>query len=211
MKEEMQQQNKSKLAILLIAPVVAAVALLVLRPSDEKKIEKPVEQVVPQPVVEVKQPEPEAEPTADVEATRDVLLGLNKPVEPPPVEAKKIVQQRPKRREIVEDEPEETNEELFGSGDGLSDAKFRSTIESWAGMRGCVRTSKQRAAESTGALKMSLTIATTGAVVDSRVFEESNDTARVVAKCVQRQVRSLKFPAFAASETRVTKEAKFVF
>lgn len=216
-----RQSNNTKIAILLIAPVLAALALVALRPKDEPA---PVEQVVarqepapappPQPV---KQPEPEVVPE-ELDAARDTLLGLNKAKpEAEPVAVAETIEQKPRRKRVVREETTETVEDIYesresrGGGGGLSDAKFRETIESWRGMKSCVETSKTRAASTSGALRVSLKISGNGEVLKGRVFDESNDTAKKVGRCVEKQLASLKFPAFESDDPAITKEAKFVF
>lgn len=213
-----RQSNNVKIAILLIAPVLAAIALLALRPKED--VQQPAPDPKPAPVVD-KQPEPPPQPeqlavadTAQQDAARDALLGLNKPQpelkqKPAPVKRLRAAARR------VREETEETEDDYVPptqeSDGGLSDAKFRETIEAWRGMRTCVESSKTRMSRTTGALRMSLKITGSGDVLGGRVYDESNDAARKVARCVEKRMASLKFPAFETREPAIVKEAKFVF
>lgn len=219
-----RQSNTTKIAILLIAPVLAALALVALRPKDEPPpAEKPIAQQQPAPVQTPPQtpPQPIRPPdppvvAEELDAARDTLLGLNKAEPKPELAAERVVEQKPRRKRMVREETTETVEDVYETrerrgGGGLSDAKFRETIESWRGMKSCVETSKTRAAATSGALRVSLKISGNGEVLKGRVFDESNDTAKKVGRCVEKQLASLKFPAFESDDPAITKEAKFVF
>jgi hypothetical protein len=212
--------NTTKIAILLIAPVLAGIALFALRPKEEKVAEPP-KPVVQKPIEQPPPPAPVVENEAaakEMDQARDTLLGLNKPVVKPeqePVQERVAVTTKKKR--VVREETSESVEDMYPprrdelDDGGLSDQKFRETIESWRGMRNCVETSKVRTARTSGALRMSLKINGAGDVLGGRVFDESNDAARKVGRCVERQFASLKFPAFETRAPMVVKEAKFVF
>ncbi len=47
-------------------------------------------------------------------------------------------------------------------------------------------------------------------MVSTKVYDFSNEMAKSLADCVEREAKRVKFPAFTAAEP-VVKEAKFVF
>lgn len=210
--------------LLVILGVAAVGALLyVMRPgsSTEKPIEtqpiavKPVEQPPPKPVEPPKEEPKPAEQPADADAVKAALLGLDKKPQNGGIAelAERASQRsttavRTRRRPVEDDDQPLVEDKTIG----LSDSAFYSTIERWRGVKSCLTTGAVRAddGEPKGALRISLKINKAGEVTDSRVSEPSNEIARLIAPCVERSARQLRFPAFDGEET-VTKVAKFVF
>ncbi len=196
-----------KSIILSILALIVVFAALLLFAGDKK----PAPKAVPPPSREMtRAPDPapaiaEAAPVEDA-ALKDALLGLNKKpemVEPQPAPAPRTI-----RRRAVQavDEPEDEVEEEIT---GLSDFDFQSTVGGWSGVKSCIATVSQRDRLS-GALQVAFTIRANGNVVESKVVGASNDDARTLAPCVEKQARHIRFPTFAGNDD-VTKTAKFVF
>jgi hypothetical protein len=154
-------------------------------------------------------PTPVASAAPEASAMRDQLLGLNKPqpAAQPVADADKS-KPRP-RRVFVADPAEDAPVEEVPSGP-LSDGAFQSAIHAWRGLKACLTAQTTPPTDPSGAIKVAFTVAQSGEVVKSQVVECSNDTARTIAPCVEREARRIRFPAFAADEP-ITKEAKFVF
>jgi hypothetical protein len=110
---------------------------------------------------------------------------------------------------FVADPAEDAPVEEVPSGP-LSDGAFQSAIHAWRGLKACLTAQTTPPTDPSGAIKVAFTVAQSGEVVKSQVVECSNDTARTIAPCVEREARRIRFPAFAADEP-ITKEAKFVF
>lgn len=96
------------------------------------------------------------------------------------------------------------------ASDGISDAEFHGAIERWRGVKSCLGEHKGRATGSRGALRLAMTITGSGDVVDSKVYDEGNEVARLIAPCVEKQARQIKFPSHESGKP-VVREAKFVF
>jgi hypothetical protein len=171
------------------------------RPAPAPAAPPPVASAEPAPVASAA---PEASPTND--AMRDQLLGLDKPrpAAQPTGDADRA-RPRPRRVIVADDAPIEE----VPSGP-LSDGAFQSAIHAWRGLKACLTAQTTTPTDPSGAIKVAFTVAQSGEVVKSQVVECSNDTARTIAPCVEREARRIRFPAFAAEEP-VTKEAKFVF
>jgi hypothetical protein len=92
----------------------------------------------------------------------------------------------------------------------LSDAQFQSALGNWRGVKTCLAQQATPQQDTSGALKIKFTISGQGAVVTSQVYDFSNDSARNLADCLEREARRVKFPTFTSAEA-ITKEAKFVF
>ena len=161
-----------------------------------KKIEAP-----PAPQAEVNQ-------SSELEEMAAALLGTKDPAPEAAPEPEPAPVQR-RRRKVVDD---------FDYGDedlspieetGLSDSKFYRVVGSWRGMKRCLATTAVRG-ERQGAIKIKFEIAKDGSVTDSQIEDASNETAREISDCVNRQARKIRFPAFAGMDS-VEKQAKFVF
>ncbi len=145
------------------------------------------------------------EPAEDAEAFRQ-LLEAPRPKEPPPTERTAEAEPPPKRRPPRTPAPKP---EPAGPPQ-LSDGAFQSVVNDWGGMKRCLE-STSRLGSPSGALQVAFTIRGDGQVVKSRVVDASNEVARSIAPCVERNARRLKFPAFAAASEETEKTAKFVF
>jgi hypothetical protein len=205
------EQSGSKKSLIGVVLLAAAVALgMAYWPKTDAQ--KPPEMVKQEPP---KQPDPPAtEPQPDeVKAT---LLGLNeKPTENAagifkPKARKRVMRRRAVAEDTAQSGEDENNDGFNRPQIGLSDADFHSTIERWRGMKSCLNTHKGRVDESRGALRISMKIMSSGEVAESNVFDESNEIAKLIAPCVEKQARQLKFPSF-EGEPFAMKEAKFVF
>lgn len=178
-------------------------------PAPAPRVER-----APAPVQAAAPPPVEEPPAAEEPEDRDVvmkaiLLGERKKVEEveaPPAE-ERPVQRVAKRRPAapLEDEPQ-----AGGYEPNLSDSEFQAAIGTWRGVQSCLATNAARSDDASGALRLSFTIRADGAVVHSKVVDASNTIAEILAPCVERQAKRLRFPAFAEAG-EVTKVAKFVF
>lgn len=187
-----------KLALALASLAVAGLIWIALPDSTPPPAPKPAEvAALPSPT-----PEPKAEPVAD-ESMKNALLGLDKPAEEPkaaPKRARRVIQR------VAQEE--EATEEVDTS---LSDYQFQSAVGNWRGVKACLaQKAQQQKDDPTGALKVSFTISDHGEVVATKVYDFSNDLAKSLGDCVEREAKRVKFPAFTAAEP-VVKEAKFVF
>lgn len=137
---------------------------------------------------------------------RAALLGSNRPQQ----EEQKIIEQ-PKPRRVKRAVRFETEETIEEAPTELTDSDFQAAIGGWRGLKSCLlESSASRKEAVSGALRVSFVISSSGEVLDTKVFDESNDGVRAMSDCVERQARSMKFRSFDATE-QVTKEAKFVF
>ncbi|MCK6548670.1 hypothetical protein L6R52_22695 [Myxococcota bacterium] len=230
---EMKKDSGSgnKVLFLVLAAAAIAALLFVLRPGPVE--EKPVEAARPAVAEVPKQPEPPPEkqpepakveepkveppPPAETDAMKAALLGLDKKPQSGGIqELAERAQERskePRKRTTtttLDPEPLPEDPPPFG----LSDSEFYSTMDKWRGVKQCLASGTVRNDElkgdANGALRLTLKINKAGEVLESRVTEPSNDVARVIASCVERSAKQLKFPAF-DGEAMVTKTAKFVF
>ena len=144
---------------------------------------------------------------SDTDAMRAALLGLNRPAQHD--EPSVIEQPKPRRaKRVVRFEAEEPIEE---GPTELTDSDFQAAIGGWRGLKSCLLESAQVRKEGiSGAMRVSFVISSGGDVLETKVFDESNDAVRSMSECVERQARAMKFRAFTAAD-QVTKEAKFVF
>jgi hypothetical protein len=153
-------------------------------------------------------PSPSSQPQAEAvvdEAMKNALLGIKEPEEEPKAPAKRVVHRRARPLESEEIASEEVDS-------SLSDFQFQSAVGNWRGVKACLSAKAQvaKADDPTGALKVSFTISDHGDVVSTKVYDFSNEMAKSLADCVEREAKRVKFPAFTAAEP-VVKEAKFVF
>lgn len=217
----------NKAVFLVLAAAAIAALLFVLRPGpvEEKPAEPTKPLVAETPKEPVKAPEPvkveepvkiEEPPPAETDAMKATLLGLDKKPQPGGImDLAQRTQERPttpRKRPTTTTEPEPLPDEPPPFG--LSDSEFYSTMDKWRGVKQCLASGTVRNDElkgdANGALRLTLKITKTGEVLESKVTEPSNDTARVIASCVERSAKQLKFPSF-EGEALVTKTAKFVF
>lgn len=183
----------------LIAPLFA---VLWVAACDSPPAPKPAPAVKPAPA---QSPEPQAEAQVD-EAMKNALLGIKAPEEEEPKAApKRVVHRRARPLESEEIATEEVDS-------SLSDFQFQSAVGNWRGVKACLSAKAQQAKpdDPTGALKVAFTISDHGDVVSTKVYDFSNEMAKSLADCVEREAKRVKFPAFTAAEP-VVKEAKFVF
>lgn len=149
-------------------------------------------------------------------ALRAQLLGFNRdkkaedvaaqaePAEPV-TETKRSVQRR--RRPAQTDDDSDLLDEP--SALGLSDGEFQDTVNNWRGIKGCIAQKAGHMDSRSGALRLSFKIAADGRVANLEVLDTSNEVAQVIAPCVRKKARRIRFPAFEGDEA--TKVAKFVF
>lgn len=183
-------------------PTVPLVAALMLAACDSPPApQKPAPAVKPAPSPS---PEPQAEAVVD-EAMKNALLGVKEPEEAAKEPPKRVVHRRARPLESEEVASEEVDS-------SLSDFQFQSAVGNWRGVKACLSAKAQQAKadDPTGALKVSFTISDHGDVVSTKVYDFSNEMAKSLADCVEREAKRVKFPAFTAAEP-VVKEAKFVF
>jgi hypothetical protein len=208
----MEHESKKNLGFVVVglAAAIAVVSYMATRPEPERNVEQLV-QKAPDPPPAKEEPPP---PPSD-DALKSSLLGLNQPAPKDSLfNKKRRVVHRVRRRHATEEQvqPQETEESdsMAQPSGPLSDADFHATMEKWRGVKGCLGTHKSRVEDSNGALRIAMKITGAGEVVECHVFDESNDVARQIAPCVEKQAKLLRFPSFVGDEA-VVKEAKFVF
>lgn len=123
-----------------------------------------------------------------------------------PVAKKKVAPAKPSVWDDVDWETEAEAEDDYLPWE-LSEASFNAIVDDWTGVRNCVRAAR---ATSGGALRMKFDIGNNGSVKSARTLDTSNALASVVAPCVERKARTLKFPPF-EQDGGVQRVAKFVF
>ncbi len=179
--------------------------------SDPKPPPAPVKAVAP---VAIAVPQEEERAPVDQAALARELaaLGAGPAAKPEqPTVASVAPAKRKVRRPLAPVEDTTASSEEYQDPTKLSDAQFQNAIGNWRGLKACIaQASAQRDEETSGALKIAFTISGQGDVVTSKVYDFSNDHARAMANCIEREARRVKFPAFTAEES-ITKEAKFVF
>lgn len=216
-----QPDSNSKKGILLV--LISGIALLLLvgvlwaRHAPDPVISPVPVAHAPEPPPAIAQPvvaapSQEPAPGAGADSLKAALLGLDKKARPAPQAAAPKAKRARPRSDADQEQGDDRSMTSSVRTLSLSDDEFHATIERWRGMKSCLNTHKTRAAEdaSGGALRISLKISGEGEVVESRVFDESNELAKMVARCVEKQAKQLHFPRFEGEES-VVKEAKFVF
>lgn len=184
--------------------------------SDPKPVAPPAKPQVMAPIAIPTEPEPTPEEAAakkaqvDAQLARDLLaLGAGPaPTAAPAAAAAAAPAKRKVRRMDFSSEPETAD--VPEDPAMLSDAQFQSALGNWRGVKTCLAQQATPQQDTSGALKIKFTISGQGAVVTSQVYDFSNDSARNLADCLEREARRVKFPTFTSAEA-ITKEAKFVF
>ena len=184
--------------------------------SDPKPVAPPAKPQVMAPIAIPTEPELTPEEAAakkaqvDAQLARDLLaLGAGPaPTAAPAAAAAAAPAKRKVRRMEFSAEPETAD--VPEDPAMLSDAQFQSALGNWRGVKTCLAQQATPQQDTSGALKIKFTISGQGAVVTSQVYDFSNDSARNLADCLEREARRVKFPTFTSAEA-ITKEAKFVF
>lgn len=184
--------------------------------SDPKPVAPPAKPQVVAPIAIPTEPELTPEEAAakkaqvDAQLARDLLaLGAGPaPTAAPAAAAAPAPAKRKVRRMEFTAEPETAD--VPEDPAMLSDAQFQSALGNWRGVKTCLAQQTNPQQDTSGALKIKFTISGQGAVVTSQVYDFSNDSARNLADCLEREARRVKFPTFTSAEA-ITKEAKFVF
>jgi hypothetical protein len=183
--------------------------------SDPKPVAPPAKPQVMAPIAIPTEPELTPEEAAakkaqvDAQLARDLLaLGAG----PAPTAAPDAAAAAPAKRKVrrMEFSAEPETAEVPEDPAMLSDAQFQSALGNWRGVKTCLAQQATPQQDTSGALKIKFTISGQGAVVTSQVYDFSNDSARNLADCLEREARRVKFPTFTSAEA-ITKEAKFVF
>lgn len=180
---------------------------------------QPVAAATPQPAqahAAVVAPAPEValqaeqQPSED-EALRAQLLGLNK--QPAADQDQAEPEQRPAprrraRRQVPQAELRPLPMEPETSGT-LSDGEFQAAVGSWRGVQSCLAQNAGHLESRNGAMQVSFQIAGDGSVADCKVVGTTTEVAQLIAPCVEKKARRIRFPSYPGSES--TKVAKFVF
>ena len=154
-------------------------------------------------------------------ALRAQLLGLNRPKPAPegegadqvePEQAAKATEASARRR-APRRSADSTVRPLpltpEAPSGGLSDGEFQAAVGSWRGVQSCLVENAGHVQERSGAMQVSFQIDAAGAVSDWKVLDTTTQVAQLIAPCVERKARRIRFPATPGAET--TKVAKFVF
>jgi hypothetical protein len=156
-----------------------------------------------------------AEPAAEApeDALRAQLLGLNKkPVADAvadQVEPQKAQTERRRGARRPAPPQDELRPEPQGAMGGLSDGEFQAAVNGWRGIQSCLVENAGHMESRNGAMQVSFQIAGDGSVAECKVVGTTTEVAQLIAPCVEKKARRIRFPAYPGSET--TKVAKFVF
>lgn len=178
--------------------------------SDPKPPPAPVKAMAPVAIAVPAAERPAEDPAAL--AKQLAALSGGQAAQPEVAAAAPAPAKRKVRRPLRPVEDSGSSEEAYQDPTKLSDAQFQNAIGNWRGVKACIAkaTVASREASGSGAVKIAFTISGQGEVVTSKVYEFSNDYARTMGDCLEREAKRVKFPSFTA-EASITKEAKFVF